>query len=110
MAKPEQLSNLTYTRTWLSADDFPTIEPDETKVREDLQFHPDAVKDYINDKLLPSYNNILNEGLHCPGTLSFSGAVTAKYNGEVDATNYYYNDVHRYVYNESAPLAVFTLE
>ena len=84
MAKPEQLSNLTYTRTWLSADDFPTIEPDETKVREDLQFHPDAVKDYINDKLLPSYNNILNEGLHCPGTLSFSGAVTAKYNGEVD--------------------------
>ena len=84
MAKPEQLSNLTYTRTWLSADDFPTIEPDETKVREDLQFHPDAVKDYINDKLLPSYNNTLNEGLHCPGTLSFSGAVTAKYNGEVD--------------------------
>lgn len=84
MAKPEQISNLTYTRTWLSADDFPTIEPDETKVREDLQFHPDAVKDYINDKLLPSYNNILNEGLHCPGTLSFSGAVTAKYNGEVD--------------------------
>lgn len=35
---------------------------------------------------------------------------TSQYNGEVDATNYYYNDVHRYVYNESAPLAVFTLE
>lgn len=32
---------------------------------------------------------------------------TSQYNGEVDATNYYYNDVHRYVYNESAPLAVF---
>ena len=34
---------------------------------------------------------------------------TSQYNGEVDATNYYYNDVHRYVYNESAPLAVFGL-
>lgn len=35
---------------------------------------------------------------------------TSQYNGEVDATNYYYNDVHRYVYNESAPLAVFGLD
>ena len=34
---------------------------------------------------------------------------TSQYNGEVDATNYYYNDVRRYVYNESAPLAVFGL-
>ena len=34
---------------------------------------------------------------------------TSQYNGEVDATNYYYNDVHRYIYNESAPLAVFGL-
>lgn len=34
---------------------------------------------------------------------------TSQYNGEVDATNYYYNDVHRYVYNESAPLVVFGL-
>ncbi len=84
MAKPEQLSNLSYTRTWLSADDFPTIEPDETKVREDLQFHPDSVKNYINDTLLPSYNGILDKGLHCPGRLIFSGAVTASYNGEFD--------------------------
>ena len=84
MAKPEQLSNLSYTRTWLSADDFPTIEPDETKVREDLQFHPDSVKNYINDTLLVSYNRILDKGLHCPGTLSFSGAVIAKYDGEFD--------------------------
>lgn len=84
MAKPEQLSNLSYTRTWLSADDFPTIEPDETKVREDLQFHPDSVKNYINDTLLPSYNGILDKGLHCPGRLIFSGAVTASYDGEFD--------------------------
>ena len=35
---------------------------------------------------------------------------TSQYNGEVDATNYYYNDVMRYVYNEYAPLAVFALE
>ena len=34
-------------------------------------------------------------------------STTSQYNGEVDATNFYYNDVHRYVYNEYAPLAVF---
>lgn len=34
-------------------------------------------------------------------------STTSQYNGEVDATNFYYNDVHRYVYNEYAPLVVF---
>lgn len=34
-------------------------------------------------------------------------STTSQYNGEVDATNFYYNDVHRYIYNEYAPLAVF---
>lgn len=34
-------------------------------------------------------------------------STTSQYNGEIDATNYYYNDVHRYVYNEYAPLVVF---
>ena len=32
---------------------------------------------------------------------------TSQYNGEIDATNFYYNDVHRYIYNEYAPLVVF---
>ena len=36
-------------------------------------------------------------------------STTSQYNGEVDATNFYYNDVHRYIYNEYAPLAVFAL-
>ena len=34
-------------------------------------------------------------------------STTSQYNGEVDATNFYYNDVHRYIYNEYAPLVVF---
>ena len=34
-------------------------------------------------------------------------STTSQYNGEVDATNFYYNDVHRYIYNQYAPLVVF---
>lgn len=36
-------------------------------------------------------------------------STTSQYNGEVDATNYYYNDARKYVFNPYAPLCVFTL-
>lgn len=78
------VSPLSFTRTWLSSEDFPTIEPDETKVREDLQFHPDAIKTYLNDVILPALNGITDRGVKSPGKLVFSGAVTATYNGERD--------------------------
>lgn len=78
------VSPLSFTRTWLSSEDFPTIEPDETKVREDLQFHPDAIKTYLNDVILPALNGITDSGVKSPGKLVFSGAVTATYNGERD--------------------------
>ncbi len=43
---------LTYGKVWTSAEDFPTYENDEQRVRADMQYHPDAVKDYINNVLL----------------------------------------------------------
>ncbi len=86
MSTPDNLSDLTFTRTWLSAEDFPTIEPDETTVREDLQFHPDAIKMYINETLVPAYNALLAAGLKSPGSLTLAGAVTAKYDGSSDVT------------------------
>ena len=43
---------LTYGRVWTNDADFPTFQNDETQVRADMQYHPDAVKDYINNKLL----------------------------------------------------------
>ena len=43
---------LTYTRDWTEPSHFPRFVDDERTVREDLQFHPNAVKDYINNVLL----------------------------------------------------------
>ena len=50
------LSHLSFLRDWRNPADFPTVEPDETKVRADLQYHPDAIKDYINGTLIPSHD------------------------------------------------------
>ena len=45
-------TTLKYDKTWTSAEDFPTYQDDEEQVRADMQYHPDAVKDYINNTLL----------------------------------------------------------
>lgn len=76
------LELLSFTRTWLSSEDFPTIEPDETKVREDLQFHPDSIKKYLNQTIVPALDDIIENGVKCPNALVFSGAVTARYDGD----------------------------
>lgn len=47
---------LAYTKDWKNAADFPTYESDETKVRQDMQFLYDEIKDFINSKLV----NVLN--------------------------------------------------
>jgi len=45
-------TRLEYEKSWKRSEDFPTYEGDETKVREDMQYHPDAVKDFLNDTLM----------------------------------------------------------
>lgn len=52
------ITELSYKRTWTSPADFPTVEPDEAKVRADLQYHPDAIKKYINSTLVPTLNDL----------------------------------------------------
>ena len=62
-------TNLEYTKTWLSEEDFPhlgfsrnwenpsdypTYEPDESVVRADMQSLHDETKDYINNELIPA--------------------------------------------------------
>lgn len=51
------VNELSFGKTWESSTDFPTIEPNEAQVRADLQYHPDAIKDYINDTLVPAVNS-----------------------------------------------------
>ncbi len=47
-------ARLHYKKDWNNPADFPTHEDSEAQVRLDLQFHPDAVRDYLNDTLLPA--------------------------------------------------------
>ena len=43
-----------FARNWNSPSDFPTYEPDEVKVRADMQALPDELKDYLNEKMAPA--------------------------------------------------------
>lgn len=52
------LSHLSFRRDWKNPADFPTVEPDEATVRADLQYHPDAIKEYINKTLIPSHDSL----------------------------------------------------
>lgn len=52
------VNELSFGKTWESSTDFPTIEPNEAQVRADLQYHPDAIKDYINETLVPAVNSL----------------------------------------------------
>jgi len=45
---------LIYQKDWKRPEDFPTYEDSEAQVRADLQFHPDAVRDFLNNVLLPA--------------------------------------------------------
>ena len=47
------LTKLEFEKSWNSSADFPTYEDSEQKVRADLQYHPDAIRDYINETLIP---------------------------------------------------------
>lgn len=46
------LTKLEYEKSWTDGGDFPTYEADEEQVRADMQYHPDAIRDYINETLL----------------------------------------------------------
>lgn len=45
-------TKLNYGKSWINPADFPTYQANEEQVRADLQYHPDAVKGYLNDTLL----------------------------------------------------------
>lgn len=45
-------TKLAFLKTWLSDKDFPTVEESETQIRQDFQYHPDAIMQYLNEVLL----------------------------------------------------------
>lgn len=46
------LKTLSYLRSWINDTDFPTYVTEESRVREDLQYHPDVIKNYINNDIV----------------------------------------------------------
>lgn len=45
---------LSFTKNWENPDDYPTIETDEMKVRQDMQSLHDEVKNFLNEELIPA--------------------------------------------------------
>lgn len=70
------LKLLSFLRDWTNPSDFPTVEPDEATVRADLQYHPDAIKDYINETLIPSHDS-LTYAKHSHGNKAVLDDITA---------------------------------
>lgn len=64
----QTIDGLTFTRDWRNREDFPTYENSEEVVRADMQYHPDALKDFINNTILPALNALI-EGGYAPGAV-----------------------------------------
>jgi len=73
------IDQFSFSKTWRSASDFPTYEPDETQVREDLQCLHDELADYINNEIIPVVNDTAEtvEDIE-QGTVSDGSITTAK--------------------------------
>lgn len=52
------LTRLKYEKTWMNKKDFPTYEDSEEQVRADLQYHPDAIKQYLNETVAPAVDGL----------------------------------------------------
>ena len=49
---PAQYKKAAFSKTWESAEDFPTVELSEEQVRADMQALHDEMKEYVNDVLI----------------------------------------------------------
>lgn len=49
---PAQYKKAAFSKTWESAEDFPTVEPSEEQVRADMQALHDEMKEYVNGVLI----------------------------------------------------------
>ena len=45
---------LNYSKDWRNPADFPTVEPDEAKVREDMQILYTEIQEFLNNKIIPA--------------------------------------------------------
>lgn len=52
------IADLTFTKEWTDPSDFPTLEPNETQVRADMQYLFDEIRDFINAYLVAAFNDM----------------------------------------------------
>lgn len=57
-----EFEKLKFTRDWNNSADFPTYEENEQKVRADMQALHDETKEFINETLIPSIENLAVPG------------------------------------------------
>lgn len=57
-----EFEKLQFKKNWNNASDFPTYEENEAQVRADLQALHDETKEFINEKLIPSIENLAVPG------------------------------------------------
>lgn len=67
------LKRLEYGKTWRNSGDFPTHEDSEQQVRADLQYHPDAIRDYLNETVAPAVDDLEQEQQEMGRTLDEHG-------------------------------------
>ena len=54
---------LEYSKDWRNPADFPTVEPDEAKVREDMQILYNEIQTFLNDRLIPAMKLLEKPGI-----------------------------------------------
>lgn len=55
----DPITKMIYTKDWTNADDFPTYEGDEAKVRSDMQFLYNEILSYVNGALFNKLTEII---------------------------------------------------
>lgn len=91
-----EFEKLKFTRDWNSSADFPTYEENEQKVRADLQALHDETKEFINETLIPSIENMA-----VPGTGDMLADVYDPQNKR--------EDIYRYVEDKVAGVTCETI-
>lgn len=98
------LTLLNFGKVWTDSNDFPTYEGSEEQVRADLQYHPDAIKAFLNETLIPEMEDTMN-------TLSSSGSrfisypvLTAAGWGHDEGTGYYTQTVEAKGLTATSPI------
>ena len=66
-------TRLAFEKLWTNDRDFPTYEGSENQVRQDMQYHPDAIKTFLNEVLL--------KALEDPGASQSLGAAVTGISG-----------------------------